>query len=229
MQVFISGAIILVMMHIHAIADTHNRHKRFIMPGGDLLIHAGDVSMSGTRDEIFPFLDWYAEQNYAHLILVPGNHDWLFEKQPAMMAHECKGRGIILLNDCGVTVEGIPIWGSPVQPWFHDWAFNRERGKEIRKHWDLIPQETEILITHGPAYGILDFVPEKHCGCQDLLNRIQETEMKLHICGHVHGSKGFVSKFDRLWVNASAVDDAYKPTLNNPMKVFRDRDGHYQV
>lgn len=202
------------------------------MPGGDLLIHAGDVSMMGTREEVFPFLDWFAKQNYAHLILIPGNHDWLFEKQPALMAHECRDRGIILLNDSGVTIEGISIWGSPVQPWFQNWAFNRERGQEIRRHWDLIPLNTEMLITHGPAYGILDFVPQygvdKHCGCQDLLDRIQETQIKLHICGHIHYSKGFSEQLGRLWVNASTVDEAYKPTNKNPMKIIRV-SGHYKM
>tara|TARA_Y100000296_G_C5174834_1_gene259491 strand:- start:2061 stop:2591 length:531 start_codon:yes stop_codon:yes gene_type:complete len=60
--------------------------------------------------------------------------------------------GIKYLNDSSITIDGIKFWGSPIQPWFHDWAFNRKRGNEIRKHWELIPTNTDVLLTHGPPF-----------------------------------------------------------------------------
>ena len=60
------------------------------------------------------------------------------------MEKECKDRHIIFLNDSGCVLENIKIWGSPVQPWFYDWAFNRTRGAEIKKHWDLIPKDLKF-------------------------------------------------------------------------------------
>jgi hypothetical protein len=59
---------------------------------------------------------------------------------------------VIYLNDSGVEIDGLKFWGSPVQPYFHNWAFNRI-GDDICKHWELIPLDTDILITHGPVKG----------------------------------------------------------------------------
>src|SRR5271154_3500741 len=119
---------------VDLLSDPPNRHNHCQCEGGDILIHAGDVSGHGDLKEIVPFLDWFAAQDYVHKILVPGNHDFAFESHPDILSKLCKTRGIILLNDSGVTLDGIKIWGSPVQPWFHDWAFNRQRGEEIKKH-----------------------------------------------------------------------------------------------
>ncbi len=216
---------------IHAISDTHNQHKKFIMPGGDVAIHAGDATGRGHSGEILPFLDWYAKQDYSHLVLIAGNHDWGFAKDSARYEQECKDRGIILLNDSGCEIEGIKVWGSPVQPWFHNWAYNKFRGDDIKKTWDLVPESTEILITHGPAYGILDYIPDQQAnvGCQDLLNRILETQVKLHICGHIHCAKGILRAHDKLWANVSALDDDYKPVKGNPTKIIRSEDGQYSI
>lgn len=217
-------------LEIDAISDTHNKHKQIKLPGGDILIHSGDVSGRGQSGEILPFLDWYAEQDYSALILVPGNHDWGFAKEPERYAKECADRKIILLNDSGMEVEGIKIWGSPVQPWFHNWAFNRFRGAEIKKHWDLIPTDTEVLITHGPPSHILDAVPRgykeiEHVGCVDLYNRIIETKIKLHVFGHIHEGAGYKYDSGRTYVNASSLDGNYvfeKPGYKRIVKLGED-------
>jgi Icc-related predicted phosphoesterase len=215
---------------IHAISDTHNRHNKFTMPGGDILIHAGDATLGGKVSEVMNFLDWYAKQNYKHKIFVPGNHDWLFEENPSLCADECKNRGIILLNDSGIEIEGIKIWGSPVQPEFCSWAFNRNQ-IEIQPHWDMIPEDTEILITHGPAWDRLDFIPQqnKNVGCPALYKRIMETNVKLHIFGHIHESRGYTYKDGKVWVNASVLDGQYLPTEGNPKKIVKSEDGEYYV
>jgi len=212
---------------IDLISDTHNSHEKIGLPGGDLLIHAGDATMAGKVPEMMKFLAWYARQDYKYKIFVPGNHDWVCESEPSLIARECADRGIVLLNDSGVVVEGINIWGSAVQPWFHDWAFNRQRGADIRKHWDLIPEDTEILVTHGPPYQILDQIYERHgrlnknkdtieekniqtsVGCQDLFLKILQTKIKLHVFGHIHETGGYKYWDQRTFVNASALDGQY--------------------
>lgn len=200
-------------LKIDAISDTHNKHKKIVLPGGDILLHSGDVSGRGQSGEILPFLDWYAEQDYSTIILVPGNHDFGFEKEPERYAKECKDRNIILLNDSGCTVEGIKVWGSAVQPWFHDWAFNRMRGADIRKHWDLIPADTELLITHGPPHMILDNADargyDNHVGCEDLSRRLLDLKVKLHVFGHIHEGAGYKYKDGTTYVNASSLDGMY--------------------
>ena len=222
--------IVLEGIQIDLLSDTHCQEKGIQTPGGDLLIHAGDISYKGTIQEILPFLEWFEQQDYTHKVLVPGNHDWGFERAFGVFADECKRRNIILLNDSGITLEGIKIWGSPVQPEFCAWAFNRERGEEIKKHWDLIPEDTELLITHGPPQGILDNTQHgEQVGCKDLWHKILETQIKLHVFGHIHEARGYKYFDDRLFVNASAVDRRYKMVSGKPIRVVKGIDGSYLI
>lgn len=214
---------------IDLLSDTHNQHRSFKPEGGDILIHAGDVCGRGTYQEAIEFLDWYADQDYSHLVMIAGNHDFIFEEEPKLMAKECKDRNIILLNDSGIVIEGIKIWGSPVQPWFHDWAFNRQRGNDIKKHWDLIPLDTEILVTHGPPYGYGDkvsysgFGMDPHVGCFDLLKQIEASEVKLHVSGHIHEGRGVEIRGDgKIFANVSSLDRRYYPAAKKPMRFTRE-------
>lgn len=217
-------------LRIDAISDTHNLHTKFAMPGGDVLVHSGDATSMGTVSEVMAFLSWLEKQPYKHKIFVPGNHDWLFELNPALCQIECANRGIILLNDSGTEIEGIKFWGSPVQPEFCNWAFNRNQ-LEIEPHWDMIPLDTKVLITHGPPYGILDYVmrfegPEL-LGCKALLAKIYQTQVKLHIYGHIHYAAGSKVVDGRLFVNAAAVGENYKPTIGNPKRIVVDSNGEF--
>lgn len=222
------------MLNIDCISDTHNRHKKIALPGGDILICSGDVSGRGESGEILSFLNWYADQDYSHIVLVPGNHDFGFERNPDLWAAHCKDRNIILLNDAGCEIEGIKVWGSPVQPWFHNWAFNRQRGEDIKKHWDLIPNDTEILITHGPPGMILDDCTprssySRHVGCDDLYNKIIQTQVKLHVFGHIHESAGYKYKDGKTYVNAASLDGMYSYNPPGYVRVTRDESGTYLV
>jgi Icc-related predicted phosphoesterase len=219
-------------LKIDCISDTHFQHKKLDLPGTDILIHSGDCSGSDLESAL-EFLDWFKEQNYSHRILVPGNHDYIFELIPEQMQEECKKRKIILLNDSGCELEGIKIWGSPVQPWFLDWAFNRRRGSDIRKHWDLIPEDTEILITHGPPYMIRDEVLGRdgsieHVGCEDLYRKIIQTQVKLHVFGHIHESRGHAILDGRTYMNASSLDGMYKFKAPGYVRVQKQA-GRYTV
>lgn len=215
-------------MIIHAISDTHNKHAELELPGGTLLVHAGDATSQGTEVEIIKFLNWLEKQPYKHKIYVPGNHDWMAERNTSLTKSECASRDIILLNDSGIDIEGIKIWGSPITPEFNNWAFNRST-QTISPHWDAIPDDTEILITHGPAYGILDYVPSRFLGCQQLLNRILSTQIKLHICGHIHHARGYTYKHDKTWVNAACLNEAYNLVCSAPTVIEKHLDGAYYL
>lgn len=202
------------------------------MPGGDILICSGDICSRGSLDEAMDFINWFGAQKYTHKILVPGNHDWVFEHNPSLMEAECRTHGVILLVDSGITIDGVKFWGSPVQPRFFDWAFNRDRGVDIQKHWDLIPVDTDVLITHGPPAGILDYVPGRYggsVGCQDLARTIVKTNIKLHIFGHIHYSRGHSKVGNCLYVNASSVSEQYQAVGGVPWKIKRLKDGTFSI
>lgn len=205
-------------MKFIAISDTHGRHADLILPKGDVLIHAGDVSRIGDKNEIINFLQWFDDQDFAYKVFIAGNHDFFFEKMPPEIVTNSVPPGIIYLNDSGITIEGVKIWGSPVTPWFFDWAFNKQRGAAIQKHWDLIPDDVDILLTHGPVYQILDkTISRQHVGCADLLQKVMEIQPKYHICGHIHEAYGMVNKAEITFMNASVLDVNYK-LVNQPIE-----------
>jgi predicted phosphodiesterase len=198
-------------MRFVAISDTHGQHQALELPEGDVIVHAGDVSARGRRDEIVDFLSWYARTPFRHRVLIAGNHDFFFEDASADEVAALIPAEVIYLNDSGLTLEGVKIWGSPIQPWFHDWAFNRQRGAPIREHWDLIPSSLDLLITHGPAFGLLDrTVSLMNVGCEDLLEAIARTRPKVHLCGHIHEAYGQVERDGIVFINASVLDFRYR-------------------
>ncbi len=230
---------------IDILSDTHNQHGSFECPGGDILLHSGDVSARGSDQEILNFINWLEQQPYDHKVFIPGNHDWSLERNFAYWKDECTKRRIFLLNDSGVILKSmndpynIQVWGSPVQPWFHSWAFNRARTQEeatsqhgwIKPHWDMIPNNTEILLTHGPPYGILDEVttingdsyhPPRLAGCEELAKRVPETDIKLHVFGHIHEGRGFAYRGEKTYINGSSLDRMYSPADKKAYRVIRE-------
>lgn len=197
-------------MRFVALSDTHGKHN-FDLPPGDVLLHAGDVSSRGLKSEIQRFLDWFSSLDYTYKIFIAGNHDFFFEEASKAEIDAMIPDNLIYLNDSGVEIEGIKIWGSPIQPWFHDWAFNRKRGPEIQKHWDLIPSDSDIVITHGPAFGIHDrLVSGMPVGCEDLLPTLQRIAPKVHLCGHIHEAYGERQVDETLFLNASILNVRYE-------------------
>jgi len=170
------------------------------------------------KSEVLDFLDWFGELDFPFKIFIAGNHDFYFEKEKKEEVEKVIPSNVIYLNDPGITIEGIKIWGSPVQPWFFNWAFNRQRGEEIAKHWALIPDDTDILVTHGPAFGVLDktFRGEE-VGCADLLERIKKVKPQFYIAGHIHEAYGQVEKDGTHFINASVLDLRYQ-LVNEPVE-----------
>jgi Icc-related predicted phosphoesterase len=208
-------------MRILAISDTHNKHlqipSRFIENVDnsiDTIVHAGDVSSRGYKGEIIDFLKWYNELNFKNKILIAGNHDFYFEegKPEDIAAMLAEYPNITYLNDSGVEIDGVKFWGSPVQPWFYNWAFNR-KGTDICKHWDMIPNNTHALLTHGPVKGYLDMTQQgESVGCPYLLEKIsQMSNLKLHVCGHIHEAYGRIDFPDGgIFLNASVLNLRYE-------------------
>lgn len=211
-------------MRIVCISDTHLRHSISI-PDGDVLLHAGDGTMDGSEHSVTRWVQWLASLPHGHKLLIAGNHDWLFQRRPAL-ARGLIPEGVTYLEDSGVVIDGLRIWGSPWQPWFMDWAFNLPRGPELAAKWKLIPDGTEVLLTHTPPYGILDNLPETYgkagsqVGCEDLMHRINALpRLKLHVFGHIHHAYGRYTDWrGRLFVNASVLNEDYRPA-NPPVVV----------
>jgi len=205
------------MKKIVFISDTHNKHKHLtskgmgnILGSGDYLIHAGDCTSMGSKNEITQFLEWFSNTDFKHKIFIAGNHDFGFEQQTDI-AQEYKDMGVIYLFDNEVTIDGIKFYGSPWQPEFHNWAFNLPRGEELAQKWEQIPNDVDVLITHGPAYGILDYAPiGGHVGCEELYRKIVEVKPKIHVCGHIHDGYGQKTMGGIEFLNASVLNDRYE-------------------
>ncbi len=207
-------------MKILCISDTHNQHGSIPInlinneDGSiDTIIHSGDMTNRGKKNEVLPFLNWFNDLPFKNKILIAGNHDFWFEKATGSQIKNVLSlrENIIYLRDSGVEIDGLKFWGSPVQPWFWDWAFNKA-GETIKPHWDMIPVDTDILITHGPIKGFLDMtITNESVGCPYLRDRIFElTNLKLHVCGHIHSGYGEFEMSNGLkLVNASMLDDNY--------------------
>lgn len=207
------------MPRIVCLSDTHNCNAEIEVPDGDMLIHAGDATIRGTEPEVEEFLKWFSSLPHRHKIFVAGNHDWLYETNNRFARLITANFKVIYLQDSFVEIEGLKIYGSPWQPRFYDWAFNLMRGAELAEKWELIPGDTDILITHGPPNGILDEVPRKYwienTGCEELIKKVEElarNRLKLHVFGHIHCGYGTTEKFGVKFVNASSCDEEYNPT-----------------
>jgi len=199
------------------ISDTHGLHEDVLIPDGDVLIHAGDFTAKGALSDVEVFNHFLGRLPHRHKIVIAGNHEHCFERTP----HEARAlltNAIYLQDEC-VTIEGVSYYGSPWQPWFFDWAFNLKRGAALKAKWDSIPEETDVLITHGPPAGVADVTAGGlSVGCEDLLNRVALVKPTLHAFGHIHEGYGVKHSESTTFVNASICDFEYAPV--NPAIEF---------
>jgi Icc-related predicted phosphoesterase len=244
--VFTIILIILDIMRIVCISDTHSLEKDIVhpIPEGDVLIHAGDISNKGGEKDVTNFIHWFQNINgFDTKIFISGNHDHCFEQvnkphhkrdydwlRNLMAPENLAQSNVYYLEDNFMTIEDpefsrpIKFYGSPWQPWFYDWAFNLPRlGDEIEQKWKMIPDDTDVLITHGPPNEILDLVnnfrqPNRNVGCELLRFHVERVKPALNVFGHIHEGYGTKIINDTLFVNASICNPSYYP-INKPIIV----------
>lgn len=242
-------------MKITHISDTHNKHNQLNgkLPGGDLLIHSGDISSLGRESEVVRFIKWFnGIDNYTNKVFIAGNHDMTFDSEillrnkldyfdgkrewdgiaaigkPQWLEVLLKSdldSNVFYLENSDITIDGIKIWGSPVTPTYgYGWGFNVDRGDDIKKIWDLIPNDTDVVITHGPIYGYCDISNRGHLnvGCNELFDRLAVIKPHLHFSGHIHESYGYKEIQFGDWsgyaLNGCTCNLMYDP--NNPPITF---------
>lgn len=219
-------------MKIICISDAHCKWNKLIIPECDLLISAGDYSFKGELHVVKDFHKWLHKQPAKHIISVQGNHEKEVERNFVLskeVAQEVCPR-VHFMDEGLVEIDGVKIWCSAISKFFCNWAWNRYPGQELQKHWDKIPNDgsIDIVVTHGPCYGILDGVVKyntkiceyelENCGDKQLLDKILEIKPKFHICGHIHEGRGTHTQDGITFVNASICNDDYKP-VNAPIVI----------
>lgn len=228
------------MKKITFISDTHTKHKKLdeFLPGGDILICAGDITSRGYIKEIEDFANWYDKiNNYDTKVFIAGNHDFGFQDYSENIKGLLTGYKnieylqdeLLMLGEGEVEyIDMIKIWGTPWQPEFHNWAFNLPRGEALKEKWDMIPMNTDILITHGPPYGKLDYVhyDNINVGCEELLKKIQEVKPKINVFGHIHEGYGYVFDGTTHYINAAVLNGRYE-FRNKPINVLWDKNTNH--
>jgi Icc-related predicted phosphoesterase len=202
-------------MKIVCLSDTHTLHNKISIPDGDVLIHAGDLTGRGSFEDYFEAAYWLEKlrHQFKYRIIIAGNHDFNMDK---MLGHF--DQDVIYLQDNEVTIDGVIFYGSPWTPPFYDWAFMKNED-QLARQWDLIPEDCDVLITHGPPYSILDKNGEgERCGSVTLYDRIKELKLRHHIFGHIHESYGSEEIAGTTFHNVCSLNGQYRIT-NKPVVI----------
>lgn len=231
-------------MKIVFISDIHSLYRRMYnpIPKGDILVCSGDMTSRGIKGEVIDFIYWFQNlEGFDTKIFIAGNHDFAFEEKQDWLQHYINEENLsqsdcVYLEDSEFIIESpefsrpIKFYGSPWQPRFYDWAFNADRDK-IHVHWEKIPQDTDILITHGPPFGILDKVIGQTIplGCESLLEHIERVKPIIHCFGHIHSGHGVVEKDGTVFVNASICNEKYVPLYKPISFEMIEVDGEIKV
>ncbi|OQR84893.1 calcineurin-like phosphoesterase [Achlya hypogyna] len=222
-------------LRVVVISDTHGLHDDMdAVPDGDILLHAGDFTDTGDRDEVLAFNAFLAKLPHRYKLVIGGNHESTFDRAYYPTHWQRYGHPVeydtddvrslltsaLYLEDELVVIEGYRIYGTPWQPEFCDWAFNLPRGSDaLRAKWAAIPDDVDILLTHTPPLGRGDHVGISHVGDVDLLQQVQHRiKPSYHVFGHVHEGYGASCDGTTVFVNASNCNEDYKAI--NPIVVF---------
>lgn len=243
-------------MKITFLSDTHSLHNEVTIEPCDIFCYSGDATNIGELADWVSFFEWLRKVPAKHIVWIGGNHDRTLDR--ALMEHRSNDAVIRMLNtqkyndvrrliqdlpkhihyleNKAITIEGINFYGSPYSPAFgHNWAFNKVRGDASAQLWAKIPKNTNILLTHTPPQGILDYVDKRkkrypdepqNVGCKELLDRIKHSlpNLKVHAFGHIHDNTGMqylhVSNTRRvLFINACLLDNRYNFLTKQPITI----------
>jgi len=211
-----------VTMQLVFISDTHDvatLGKWGTIPDGDVLIHAGDITPRGKLEQLTKAVKFFEKLPHKHKVFIAGNHDFCFEKEPAVSRAIMESAGLVYLENQLVEIDGLKIYGTPHQPWFYDWAFNVMNDKRREDIYSVIPENLDVLITHCPPYGILDRTYRgEPVGCTVLSTIVAQRKPKFHCFGHIHESYGVQVQDGVTYINASTCNLSYIAV--NPPMVF---------
>jgi Icc-related predicted phosphoesterase len=204
-------------MKITVISDTHQSHNLLSLKPADMLIYCGDIDAYNQSD-LWQFNKWLGKQPFIYKIVIAGNHDRYLEECGFKSVQKQLSNAIYLENS-SIKIKGINFYGSPITPTFLDWYFMCDRNN-ISKYWNAIPLKTDVLITHGPPFGILDYAiySKEHVGCAVLLERINVIKPKLHCFGHIHYNYGIYKNEHTTFINASLMNEQYA-LVNKPISI----------
>lgn len=206
-------------MQITCISDTHNHHKKTVLPSeGEVIVHAGDLTEGGTKRELMKFFKWFSNLPFKYKICIAGNHDFYLEHISSKNLQQLIPKNVIYLKDSEVVINGIKFWGSPYIPFQPNWAFTKT-ASAMEEHWDKIPKDVDVLITHTPPKGILDETStEIEVGCPALKDEITKKQPPLHIFGHLHENYGKVTLQNTTYINATSFFHHFQ-LANLPIQV----------
>ena len=199
-------------MRLVIISDTHNRQQKLRLPDGDCLLHCGDLSEGGSGFEILAALRWMNTLPYKHKIWIAGNHDIDLDDFPDFEEYVVKKfPKLTYLKDSFVIVDGVKVYGSPWTRKFNNWGFELGE-KELKRKWEIIPEDTDILMTHTPPMGVLDKTYNNFsCGCEELYSRVCALKPKYHMFSHIHEARSidYRSNPSTMFINASIVNYSF--------------------
>lgn len=214
-------------LSISAVSDLHGHWP--IFRGTDILIIAGDLTATDRPEEHIDFWRKICYTPHKKRIVIAGNHDSYLEAFPDHL-EDC-GEEVIYLKDSGCEIDGLKIWGSPWTLSFAGMnpkckAFTLDTEEELKEKWDLIPDDTDILITHTPPEGILDKESRNYlrCGSPSLLAALDRVKPRYHIFGHIHEGRGVYWRGKTTFINASYVGRNYRPHKEDMIETFEVKD-----
>jgi Icc-related predicted phosphoesterase len=223
-------------MKIWHISDTHGFHELLQIPEGvDMVIHSGDCSNPrdpyNNEPEVRKFIDWFSNLPIKHKVFVAGNHDTSIERG-LVTKDDFDQNGIYYLENTSVEIEGLNIFGSPHTPLFGNWAFMKARHKLDRVWNNAIPDDSDIVVVHGPPKGVLDLSYDRNgrlerCGDKSLMNKLKIVKPLFMMFGHIHNNEDIVNTgtrkvygLDTTFSNGSVVTDRKFGKLTSNGNIF---------
>lgn len=196
-------------MNILHLSDTHGCHRRLHgLPNADVVVHSGDFTMNGSQQEAIDFMNWFCDLPYTHKIFICGNHD------DCLYGANIGGldSNVHYLCNSGVEIDGVKFYGVPM--FMGDCITDRQT-----RNYEHIPSDTDVLITHSPAYGILDFDDGINYGSEELLARLSALQLKAHLFGHIHTQHGTKTIDSTIYSNGAIMNSNYD-NLNTPQTII---------
>lgn len=190
-------------MKILHLSDTHGCHHRLQnLPEADVVVHSGDFCMVGSEQEAIDFVNWFCDLPYRHKILICGNHD------VCLYGADIDGLddNVHYLCNSGIEIDGLKFYGVPM---FMGVCISDRQSRNYAK----IPSDTDILITHSPAYGILDLDDNINYGSEEILDRLTALNLKAHLFGHIYAQHGMKSLNGTIFSNGAIMNSDYTNLL----------------